>query len=264
LYDTALIKQLDIEKSTLQSEQINYYKRAGKSETEANRLAQTDADAFYCETIARLIVDGTTRNSQNLTSEELQAARAFVSDYPKVMLILDDVSAELDALKTQTKSVQFNGASMKISNAYKSLILDILTTGRHKNAIICLFLHDIDIIQNMKSQIENVILLNATAANKIAMSRTFGPILRRKIESISPVLFVPEFEYYFLYLALSKGHACVGKADLFEGSCIKLSDLNKNYVEVYNNIIGINTLEDFSESESETDEKDNNKNNIFL
>jgi hypothetical protein len=69
-------------------------------------------------------------------------------------------------------------------------------------------------------------------------------------------------------LELSKGQACVGKADLFEGSCIKLSDINKNYVEVYNNIIGINTLEDLPENKTDDkdvkDEKDDNKNNIFL
>jgi hypothetical protein len=174
---------------------------------------------------------------------------------------LDDVSAELDALKTQSKQVQFNGASMKIAAAYKSLLLDILTTGRHKNAIICLFLHDIDIIQGMKSQLENLIMLNAAAANKITMSRTFGQDIKRKIETIAPILFINEYMYHFLFMSISKNIICVGKAELLNGTSIALSDINKNYIEAYNAITGVEQLD---EEVDEEVSKNNDSDNIFI
>jgi hypothetical protein len=252
---TNILKQLDAEKAAVNSEQLIYYKTR-YPEGDAVRLASTDANAFYCEVVARLIADKAKQNTDGLTTEELNATMAFVSDYPKVLLILDDVSAELEALNNQKKIVQFNGASMQIASAYRSLLLDILTTGRHKNAIICLFLHDIDIIQKMKSQLENLILLNSAAANKIIMSRTFGQDIKHKIETIIPILFTTEYMYHFLYMSLSKSIICVGKAELFQGTSIKLSTINKNFIEAYNAALGIKQLNDGdSDEESESEEE---------
>jgi hypothetical protein len=150
---------------------------------------------------------------------------------------------------------------MRIAAAYKTLLLDILTTARHKNAIICLFLHDIDIVAGMKGQIENLIMLNAAAATKICMSRTFADV-KRKIEAIAPNLFTSEYMYHFLYLSLSKNITCVGKAEIFEGDSLKLSDINKNYIEVYKAIM---TNKDTCDNEESDDEKQNEKaSNIFL
>jgi hypothetical protein len=141
---------------------------------------------------------------------------------------------------------------MKIGAAYKSLLLDILTTGRHKNAIICLFLHDIDIVAGMKGQVENLIMLNAGAANKISMCRTFPPDVKRKIDIISPLLFTSEYMYHFLYLSLSKNITCVGKADLFTGTTIKMSEINKNYIDIYKAILTNEHLDSNEEKDQDT------------
>jgi hypothetical protein len=187
------IKTLEIEKNNIYNEQL-------KSYSDENRhLALNDTNAFFCETMVRLIVDKANQNSEKLSFEELYAVRSFVSNQPKILLILDDVSSELESLKSQQKNVNFQGSPMRLANAYKSLLMDILTTGRHKNAIICLFIHDIDIVSGMKGQIENLIMLNASAANKISMARTFPPDVKRKIEVIAPMLFTQEYMYHFLY-----------------------------------------------------------------
>jgi hypothetical protein len=247
-----IIKNLDIEKNNVYNEQLKLYSEENK------QLALSDANAFYCETIVRLIVDKAKQNSEKLSFEELYTVRSFISDQSKILLILDDVSAELEAIKNISKPVNFQGAVMKIGAAYKSLLLDILTTGRHKNAIICLFLHDIDLVAGMKAQVENLIMLNAAAANKISMCRTFPPDVKRKIDVISPLLFTSEYMYHFLYLSLSKNITCVGKAELFNGTCIKMSDINKNYIEIYRAIL----TNEHTEDNDEEDEKEE-KNEIF-
>jgi hypothetical protein len=83
------------------------------------------------------------------------------------------------------------------------------------------------------------------------MSRTFGQDVRRKIETISPILFTTEHRYHFLYLSISKNFMCVGKAELFIGNSIKLSEINKNFIDIYNTILGV----DGSETDDEKDVK---------
>jgi hypothetical protein len=106
----------------------------------------------------------------------------------------------------------------------------------------------------MKAQVENLVMLNSGAANKISMCRTFPPEVKRKIDTISPLLFTSEYMYHFLYLSLSKNITCVGKAELFNGTCIKMSDINKNYIEIYKAIL---TNEQPDESEDEEENKNN-------
>jgi hypothetical protein len=113
----------------------------------------------------------------------------------------------------------------------------------------------------MKGHIENLLMLNATSANKISMSRTFPPDVKRKIEVISPILFTSEYPYHFLYLSLSKNIACVGKAELFEGTTIKLSDINKNYIDIYNAILTNDTNDINNENEDENGGNSGNSGN---
>jgi hypothetical protein len=110
-----------------------------------------------------------------------------------------------------------------------------------------------EVIQDVKSQIENLIILNASAANKITMSKTFNNI-KNKIETIAPLIFTQEYPYHFLSLTVSGSDICVGKAELFKGTTLKLSDINNNFIELYNSITSNKNLNEDEDEKSDDDD----------
>ena len=185
---------------------------------------------------------------------------SFISKAPKVMLLLDDVSSELDGLKRNKKKVNYEGQTLSASDAYKRLIIHILTRGRHYGALICLFLHSIDILQE-KSYINNLILLNDASAQKVMNARTFPEDMRKTIGAVKGHVFNSTYPYHFLYLSGLSGEVAVGKADLHINEELPLSQSNKLFVRAFDEIYSGTTpssqmLSDEYEYEYE-DEDDN-------
>lgn len=258
---TMILKKLEDKRDQIQKEQLAIYRDLNYDESDCIQFAKDDSKAFYIDTLTHLILDfSKTKGTRNFSDAEMLILNSFISKAPKVMLLLDDVSSELDGLKRNKKKVNYEGQTLSASDAYKSLIIDILTRGRHYGALICLFLHSIDILQE-KSYINNLILLNDASAQKVMNARTFPEDMRKTIGAVKGHVFNSTYPYHFLYLSGLSGEVAVGKADLHINEELPLSQSNKLFVRAFDEIYSGTTpssqmLSDEYEYEYE-DEDDN-------
>lgn len=233
---TVILKKLDEKRDQIQKEQLSRYKGLNYDEATSIQYAKDDSKAFYIDTITQLILDfAKTKGTRSLSDSEMMILNSFISKAPKVMLMMDDVSSELEGLNRNNKKVVYEGQTLKASDAYKSLIIDILTRGRHYGALICLFLHSIDILQQ-KSYINNLILLNDASAQKVMNARTFPEEMRKIIGAVKGYVFNSNYPYHFLFLSGLSGEVAVGKADLHINEELPLSQSNKAFVKAFDEI----------------------------
>lgn len=260
---TDILKKLEAKRDQIQKEQLSRYRDLHYDESDCIQFAKDDSKAFYIDTLTHLILDfAKTKGTRNFSDAEMLILSSFISKAPKVMLLLDDVSSELDGLKRNKKKVNYEGQTLSASDAYKSLIIDILTRGRHYGALICLFLHSIDILQE-KSYINNIILLNDASAQKVMNARTFPEEMRKTIGAVKSHIFNSSYPYHFLFLSGLSGEIAVGKADLHLNEELPLSQTNKLFVRAFDEIYSgtIPTTQNLSGSdEYEYEYEDENEN----
>ena len=259
---TDIIKRLEEKRDQIQKEQLNKYRSLKLEESVCIQNAKTDGKAFYIDTLTHIILDmAKTKDTRSFSEKNMLILNSLISKAPKVMLLLDDVSSELDALKRNKQRVDYEGQNLAVSDAYKSLIIDILTRGRHYGALICLFLHSIDILQE-KSYINNLILLNDASAQKVMNARTFPDDMRKTIGAVKGYVFNSSYPYHFLYLSGLSGEVAVGKADLHVNEELPLSQSNKMFVKAYDEIFaGITpSTKISSDDDNEYEEEDENNN----
>ena len=259
---TDLLKRLEARRDQIQKEQLARYREMNYNEADCILFSKEDGKAFYIDTITRLILDfSRTKGTRSFSEGEMLILNSFISKAPRVMLLLDDVSSELDGLKRNKKKVMYEGQTLAASDAYKSLLIDILTRGRHYGALICLFLHSIDILQE-KSYINNIILLNDASAQKVMNARTFPEEMRKTIGAVKGYVFNSNYPYHFLYISQLSGEIAVGKADLHINEDLALSPVNKMFIkafdDIYSGVIptspGMNEDEDEYEYEYESED----------
>lgn len=233
---TSILKRLEEKRKKIENEQLSRYRQNGLKDDEAIQNSKDDGKAFYIDTLTHLILDfAKTRGTRNFSEIDMLTLNSFISKAPKTMLLLDDVSGELEGLNKNKKKVNYEGQTLTVSDAYKSLIIDILTRGRHYGALICLFLHSIDILQQ-KSYINNLVLLNTASAQKVCNARTFPDEMRKIIGTVSDHVFNSEYPYHFLYISNSTGEVAVGKADQHINEELQLSPSNRVFVKIFNDI----------------------------
>lgn len=232
----ALLKRLEERRQQIQSERKAFYLSRNNDINEAIEKSKNDSKAFYIDTLSKLILDrSATNGTGKLSIEDMNILSSLVSPYPKVLLLMDDVSAELNDLKTKSNKVMYKGQPTKISEAYKNVLMDILTRGRHYGVLVCLFLHTIDLIPD-KSLINNLIILNKEASKKVRNARSFPDEMKDTLDAVVPIVFTPDHKYCFFSISQLDGEIAVGKADLHYGENIPLSKINKEYVKAVDNI----------------------------
>ena len=235
---TGILNDLQAKKEEIQRQQAARYKSRGYSEDQTIQYSKEDAKAFYIDTITKLILDfARTKGTRNFSENEMMILNSFVSKAPKVMLLLDDVSSEMDGLKRDKKKVSYEGQTLSTADAYKSLIIDILTRGRHYGAMICLFLHSIDLLSE-KSYINNLIILNNTSAQKVINAKTFPEDMRKTIQVVKEYVFNDSYPYHFLYLSsLDPSKLCVSKASLHLNEELPMSATNKRFIHAFDEVL---------------------------
>lgn len=250
------IKYIKSKCDEVYTQQLAYYKRRGESEDTAQKNANRDQHAMRCSCLSLLVADSVSQKGNAMLSEhELLVVNSLISKKPKTLLILDDVTAELENMKlTNSRLVKYQGRSIKVNTAYELLITDILTRGRHYNCLIALFIHDINVIK--KSQIQNIIVFDSMAAQTLQLSRTISRRFLNALTAISPILFTSEFEHYFIYGKLQENQICVGKADLCSGT-IELSSGNRALVKAYEEIAKLNENDEVPDDDYDVKDSDN-------
>ena len=233
--------QLHQERAAIINERREYYTKKHIDANQVNKIAASDGTAFYIEALTRLCVAfAKTVDTSTLSSEDISTLRALHSNKPKTILILDDVSSELESLKTDKTKVIYEGSQKLVKDAYNEILMDILTRARHYDCIVCMFLHSISII-NRKELIKNIIALELQTVSKIRQTRSVADHIKAPLQAAASYVFVDTWRYHFVYVntdtSPTNPEVFVCKAELHaEGEELNMNPLMKNLLEVYDNI----------------------------
>jgi shikimate kinase len=228
------IKQtLKKKRDDIVAERLSFYSKIMDT-IQSSTQAEIDGNAFFIEVAARLILDKVDYKSHpKLSQDEFQVVQSLVSRRPRVLLLFDDVSQDFDKLLHMKAKVQYEGTVMPCDKAFRALFLDMLTRGRHY-ALICLFIHTLDIIFD-KSLLHNIIILNKVTAQKVSNAKTFPDSSRKIIMACTEAVFTATYDHYFLSVNIDDAKIFVGKAELHPVTeKIVFDELNGNFINIYN------------------------------
>lgn len=187
------------------------------------------------EVLSRLVLNGIDiYGDKRLTSSDIVLVQSLISTEQKTILIIDDVSAELEQMKTSNEKVIFNGAQLPVKKAYTALLIDILTKARRYNCIVVMFLHSWNIL-DVKSMISNFIVIDQNAVDNLQNIRTVGENTRKLVQEAAKKI----FGIYKYHVIVCKGgeDVFVTKADLNTTNELQLDELNKRLVKAYNSVV---------------------------
>lgn len=228
-------------KREIYKERFDYYIKRKYSREKADGYATDDANAFFYETTATIIIDYIKNNGDSkFSTEQMELVHSFFSKQPKTLLLLDDMTSQLESMKRSKKRVSYDGKQLTEKDAIECIINEILNVGRHYNLMTAIFAHTVDVIPN-KSLIVNIVILNEGAATKFLTAKTVSETTKNLVRGIKDFVFGGDYKYYFLYINQGNNDCCVGKADLHFNEEVQLDDKNKAFIQAYNNIAsGIN------------------------
>ena len=201
----------------------------------ANQKADQLIEGWIAETLSRLIISGAHKyGTKDLSKDEINIVSSILSGEQKSILIIDDVTSQLTAMKASNQKVIFNGMQMSVANAFKALLEDILTRGRHYNCVVCMFVHAWDTI-NAKEKVQNFIVLERTAVDNLKRLKTVAEDVRKKMAVAADIVF--KYKYRFIVAKNGGTQIMVGKANLHSGERLPLDPLNTKLVEAYDMIM---------------------------
>lgn len=235
-----MIIDIQQRKASILKEQIDFYKEHGKDVMTASKLGQNDATAFMYETVIAIINDYIKNNGDDVFSnEEMTLVRSFHSkSTPRTLLILDDITGQLEAMSKSNAKVLYEGKLQREKDAISAIFTDMLTRCRHYNALVCIFLHTTVPCISDKSLLVNVVFMNEGAIDKVSGARTMPETTKNIMKVAKEYVFNSGYKYYFLYINSNEVEkTCVGKASLHDiTEPLKLDALNRNYREAYEKI----------------------------
>lgn len=235
-----MIIDIQQRKASILKEQIEFYKEHGKDVMTASKLGQNDATAFMYETVIAIINDYIKNNGDDVFSnEEMTLVRSFHSKTtPRTLLILDDITGQLEAMSKSNTKVLYEGKLQREKDAISAIFTDMLTRCRHYNALVCIFLHTTVPCISDKSLLVNVVFMNEGAIDKVSGARTMPETTKNIMKVAKEYVFNSGYKYYFLYINSNEVEkTCVGKASLHDiTEPLKLDALNRNYREAYEKI----------------------------
>lgn len=257
-----IMKTINDEAEIVGRERLEYYKDVYKMDQKlASTYACSDKDGFVYETLSRIILDfaSTSNNIQTLSQENMSRLQSLYSRRPKTILIMDDVTSALNNLSNDRTKVRFGSSSVTKHQATLSILKDLMTRGRHMNAIICIFLHSLNILGDAKENILNLIIIEPSALSQLNTLKKFNRTVINALNTASPLVFTEEFKYHIMHMNASSGGenvtVNVTKADLHDNlTKIELDPLNEKFISVYNKITeGIITNDEALNANAETD-----------
>lgn len=269
-----LNKLIDIQKQKIIARNTKMYKSKGYKREDIQNYIKNDVLAFVYELKRRIVLFGLKdipNIDEKLTIEQTDIINSFVSKPSKTLLILDDITSELNRIKTDTNKILYKDNYLSKAKIFQAVMTDILTKARHYNAIVVFFVHTIDIFEQ-RDNIDRLIMFDTSAAQKINNIRTFTPSMRKLINMASDKLFNSNYEHYFLSYWREGDQICVGKAQLHNGEQIDISTESHTFLKLYdmvlsgfkdvnNNIDNEDEYTDYSEPENENN-NDNENNDI--
>ena len=239
-----IMKIIEADADEVANERLKYYTNKKYSVEKANQYAANDRDGFIYETLSRVITDFAEQRGSvidSLSQEMITRLQTLHSRRPKTILIMDDVTSALGALQRDKTKVMFGGQSTTKYNAFASMLLDMLTRGRHWNAIICIFLHSLNVLEAAKGNINNLIVVEPSVIQQLNNIRSINKSSIQALGEAGKIVFTDEYKYHVMHVNVSDGASNitvnVTKADLHGAlEKLKLEPLNQKFLELYNNI----------------------------
>ena len=279
MYGESVAKQLnkliDAQKQKIITRNTKLYKSKGVKREDLQNYIKNDTLAFVYELKRRIVLFGLKDNpniDEKLTIEQTNIINSFVSKPSKTLLILDDITSELNRIKTDTNKILYKDNYLSKAKIFQAVMTDILTKARHYNAIVVFFVHTIDIFEQ-RDNIDRLIMFDTSAAQKINNIRTFTPSMRKLINVASDKLFNSNYDHYFLSYWREGDQICVGKAQLHNGEQIDLSDESNTFLKLYDMVLSgfkdvnnddDNETDSYEEDETDSDDDTPTKNTVEL
>lgn len=241
-------KQIIMERNT------KLYKSKKYKKEDIALLVKNDIMAFCYELRRRVILYGfkdIKGIDEKLTVEQTNIVNSFVSKNSKSLLILDDITSELNRIKSDKNKILLDDNYVSKAQAFNSVLLDILTRARHFGCIVIFFVHSIDIF-NSRENIDNLIMFDSSTAQKLNGIKSFTAKERNLINIASNKIFSnTNYSHMFLYYSRSSQDICVGKASLHNVDKIELSESSKQFLELYENVLsGFKSVQNSSTTDS--------------
>ena len=235
-----LNEQIEKQKNIIITRNTKLYKDAGKSKDTITQLIKNDVLAFTYEIKRRVILfafKDFDNLDEKLTEEQTAIVNAFVSKPTQTLLILDDVTSEIERLKTDNNKVLIGDSWLSKSKAFQSLLTDILTRARHYNCIVVFFVHTIDVF-DCKDKIDRLVMFDNSMTQKLNNLKSFNLKMKHLISAASDKLFGnPDYAHMFLYYSRSENDICVGKASLHLSDQLNVSESGNKFIDLYNSVL---------------------------
>lgn len=192
-----------------------------KQYTTSRGLSSREMRCAMVEICSRLLVDGIRRKPEvydQLEEQEKYTVNAAISGSSRTLLILDDLSGIISAAQADTTKVRTSSGFVSKKEAMKTLLMDIFTRGRHYGALIVLFLHSLNTIDdNLKNNIQQYMFLDDTAASEVLRMTKYGNESREFLRSVineTQVFDKTKYPYHMLFYNVVTRDVAVTKADL--------------------------------------------------
>lgn len=235
-----LNEEIEKQKNIIIERNTKLYKEAGKPKEIITQLVKNDTLAFVYELKRRVILFAFKEFDnldEKLTEEQTALVNAFVSKPTQTLLILDDVTSEIERLKTDNNKVLIGDSWLSKSKAFQSLLTDILTRARHYNCIVVFFVHTIDIF-DCKDKIDRLIMFDNSMTQKLNNLKSFNLKMKHLISAASDKLFGnADYKHMFLYYSRSENDICVGKASLHLTDQLEISESSQKFLNIYNSVL---------------------------
>lgn len=225
------------------TEELNTFKEKNPNSDEI--------DIYKTEVLTKTILLGLKLHPNlDISAEDRQALNVLVSKQQKTILILDDVSSELNNLKNiKNKKINFNGVPMSLDKAFVSLLIDIFTKGRHYNLMCVLFVHDWNVI-DLKQYLKNFIVLDINACDRLNSFRSISNKVRSEFSNIGKQLFIPQYKYSFIISKNLGEEIYISRADLHTNDDLEFDEINNKYIEMYNKVLSNNSINNVNDLSS--------------
>lgn len=238
------------EELTKINQELVEYERQLKTD---KKVTEDDILAWKLEVISREIFNGVAQyGSGSLNEDDMNVIQNIVSEKPKILLFIDDVSAEMQNMATDKTLVNYNGRNEKVNSAYKAMLVDIMSRIRHYNCIMVMFVHNWDTI-DIRDKVENFIVLDLDSSDGINRFRTITQTARQIIMEAGKLIF-RNYAYHFLVVKNMAQNVYVSKADLHKGENLKVDKLNEQWIQCYDNIMKNLDLTSISKQNVEVDD----------
>ena len=204
-----------------------------------NEVVANEKDLIAVEVLTRLILSGiNVYGDSKLDKKQNNIIRTLLSTEQKTILLIDDVTSELNDLKSSNQKVMFGTdgqeSQMPVSKAMHLLLTDMFTKARRYNVLMVIFVHTWNTI-DVKNQLKNFIIIDSQTVDNLKLIKTVGTDKTKKLIREASKRIFGKYPYHVI--VVKDDVVFTTKAEMNIGNTVKLDTLNQNLLNAYNGIV---------------------------